>query len=241
MPIVSPRFATGREIWRLGFPRTITPDHKTLIRGYVSPIVFTGTGSGLVSIFKGAPTDTFAITLQFPVGGAPGTATIQTQLQTTEAFAPAELTPPVDPDLGYAVYDIRESGLTVQLSGTFAAGDSYSFTTTESTAQAQQSTAIGGKIARALRTRLGNASMPIEQYGDDIKSIEARMVAYELLRVGGFDPKKGHDLLVMEGNRAAKRDLVRIAEEIEESDLPGQGVIPGVECRSQEPQGVELW
>ncbi len=334
-PIVSPEFCTGRELWLSGMPSTLSPADPAWEPGQVGAITHTGLGAGVLSIFKGGPTDTFSIRVEILSTGILGAATMRWRLQdgkmllqgadpdgdvvmqslqqgvalivqsgasagyavapgavqgqqdvtltVTPATTGAQLaalarggaagllatpvalgagtsvcgqalprTPlPIDPwsltttippdadGLGYSVFDLAESGLVVQFTaGTFTRGDAYAFFTRESPQQARLRRQVSDEIARKLRVR---GQLPLPQVGEDLKLIAARMVAYEMLALRGYDPQNAHDKLVLGRADWARTKLVDIAEELEQGDQDGQGVVAGIAARSQPPQGVGPW
>jgi hypothetical protein len=232
MAIASPIYCTGRELWRLGMPRTVTPADPGFTPGQVSTITHVGLGTGTVALFSGGPTDTYTVTIEVVLGGAPGTCTVRYRLLPAEAWSLTQLIPTG------GVLELAESGLTVILAGTFVAADTYSFTTVISPQIDMMLHAISGEAARRLRVR---GALPLAEWGDDLRLIVARLTAHELLALRGFDPRSNHDQMVIARARLARSKLAKIAEELEQTDLAGQSSTLGVACHSQPPQGVDLW
>ena len=64
MAITSPTYCTGRELWRLGMPRTVSPADPGLSQGAVGPLAkVVAAGVGTLTVLAGAPTDTYAVRL----------------------------------------------------------------------------------------------------------------------------------------------------------------------------------
>lgn len=238
MAIVTPEYCTGRQLWRLGMPASLRPDDPGFVPGLVSAIVRTGAGPGVISIHSGGPTDSYSVRIEVMGSGALGVATMRYRLQDAEAWSVTTLIPADEQSLGYSTWVLPESGLVLRFSGSFTATDVYTFVTVESPQAADLRRAISGEMARKLRVR---GALPLTEWGVDISLIAARLVAYELLAIRGYDPQSKHDQLVSARAEWARNKLTGIAEEMEQSDLPGQSAVLGVACSSQPPQGVDLW
>lgn len=236
--ITSPEYCTGRELWALGMPSTLSPADPAWEPGQIGVISHTGPGTGAVAIFSGGPTDAFSVRLEVLGSGGLGVGTFRWRPQDAEAWSLATTFPADADSLGYSVFHLQETGITLRLSGTFTAGDVYAFSTTESPQQARFRKALSGEMARKLRVR---GHLPLTEWGEDIKLIAARLVAYELLALKGFDPNNQHDKLVLGRAEWARHKIDAIAQELEQSDLAGQSTILGVAASSQPPQGAELW
>lgn len=238
---VAQEYFTGRQLWR-EMPTTVRPravgiagGDPGLHPGYVSAVTRAGAGaSGTVTVYSGGPTDTFAVRLECVAGGALGTATYRTRLQSTEDWSPTLRTP------SDGLVELPDSGMILQLSGTFATGETHDFTTTESAKQVELRQAISLEMDGYLRTR-GAVPLDSDDFGVDLVELGTRIGVYRLLKPRGFNPKSTHDLLIIKGNSQAMARLKRIREEREQGGWGGQDTTAGVACDSQEAQGVDLW
>lgn len=231
--ITTPEYVTGRRLWLLALPRTVTPADPGFEPGQVSTIVQTiGLPTGTVAVHTGGPRDTFAVQLEVMTAGAPGVLAVRYRLQTTDAWS---LTQTVPAD---GVLELLESGLVLLFAGTFGLGATFTFTTIESAQQAALRKGLSGEVARVLRTR---GDLPLAEWGVDLELLTARVCAWELLGLRGYDPKSAHDQLIMERARRAWENLRAIREELEQGDWPGQDATAGVAASSEEAQAVGLW
>lgn len=237
---VAQEYFTGRQLWTLAMPATVRPRAVGLLGGdpglapgRVSAVTRTA-GTGTVTIYSGGPTDTFAARLECVAGGALGTATYRTRLQTAEAWSVTQTTP-TD-----GLVEVPESGLVLLLSGTFTTAETHDFTTVEPAQQVAIRQAVSLEMDRLLRTR-GAAPLDSDDYGVDLSLLGARMAAYEILRIRGYDPRSRHDEQVMMAAKRSRAQLARIREEREQGGWGGQDTTAGVACGSQEAQGVDLW
>lgn len=235
-------YFTGRQLWMLAMPTTVRPravgvqgGDPGLAPGRVSAVTRAGAGAaGTVTVYSGGPTDTFAVRLECVAGGALGTATYRTRLQSTEAWSVTQTTP-TD-----GLVELPESGMILLLSGTFTTAETHDFSTVESAQQVAIRQAISLEMDRLLRTR-GGAPLDSDDYGVDLSLLGARMGAWELLRVRGYDPRSRHDEQVMIAAKRSRAQLVRVREEREQGGWGGQDSTAGVALSSQDAQGVELW
>lgn len=238
MAVTVYRFATGRELWKLGLPGgNITPADRRFVPGQVGAVTRSPNtaGKGQLKV-SGLPTDTFAVRIEIMAEGNLGVATFRDSLDGGTTW---ELTKTVPAD---GVYVLPETGLTLQftagLSPSFQVGDLFSFATVESTQAALMARAVSGRMARKLRIR---GALPQTQWGDDIKLICSQLWAYEMLCASGFDATSRYDQEVLARKKAAEEDLHQLAEEQQQSDLDGQDVLAGVALYSEPAQAKELW
>ena len=244
--LVSPEYCTGRQLWRLAMPSTLSPADPAWVQGQIGLVTHTGTGLGQVGVADGGPTDTYQITIEILTTGGPGAATFRWRLQDTDPWSLAVLVPDdglwpqstsVAKRSGFA-----ESGLALRFTATalqpFQAGDLYQLPTVESPQQADLRRAVSDEIERKIKPRGGQ---PARDWDVGLAELAAQKVAYRLGRIRGFDPRAAHDQQLLRGEKHANSELRRIMEEIEQADIPGQDTIPGVDCASQPPQGAELW
>lgn len=233
-------YFTGRQLWSLAMPTTVRPravgiagGDPGLAPGIVSAVTRTA-GTGTVAVYSGGPTDTFAVRLECVAGGALGTATYRTRLQSTEDWSATQRTP-TD-----GLVELPESGMILLLSGTFTTGETHDFTTVEPAQQVKIRQAISLEMDRLLRTR-GDAPLDADDIGLDLSLLGARMAAFELLKIRGYDPRSRHDEQIMMAARRSKAQLARIREEREQGGWGGQDSTAGVACVSAAAQGKELW
>lgn len=244
MPATYPaaqEYFTGRQLWALAMPTTVRPRAVGLLGGdpglqpgYVSAVTRSGGGTGTVAPYSGGPTDTFAVRLECVAGGALGTATYRTRLQSTESWSPT-LRTPTD-----GLVEVPDLGIILLLSGTFATAETHDFTTTEPAQQVAIRQGISLEIDRLLRTR-GSAPLDSDAFGLDLSLIGARMAAWELLKIRGYDPRSRHDETILIAAKRSRAQLVKVREEREQGGWEGQDATAGVACHSQEAQGVDLW
>jgi hypothetical protein len=236
MSITSPSYCSGREVWRLGMPRTVSPADPGLSQGSVGPLVkVAGVGTGTLALLTGAPTDSFAIRIEVGLGGALGTATARGSLDNGLTWRPTTVIP------SDGVWPLDESGLVLLFTGDQTAGDVWTSSTTESEQQAQMRRAVGARIARWLRTR-GVVPPTAADVGDDFREVAAVLVAEALLDgIRGFEPTTDQRRGVQARADRARVELAQIAEEMVQSDLAGQATTAGVDCQSEPPQGQGLW
>lgn len=230
------RFATGRELWKLGFPGgNFTPADRRFQPGQVSAVAQSGASTGKVKV-TGLPTDTMDVRLQIMSAGNLGTATFRDTLDGGTTWGLTKLIP-TD-----GLYTLPETGLVVQwvagLTPHFLLNDVFSFTTVESSQSTLMAQAVSGRMARKLRIR---GAQPQTEWGADVKLICGQLWAYEMLAVSGFDANSKYDAEVVARKKAADEDLMQLAEEQQQSDLGGQEVLAGVALYSDEPQARELW
>jgi len=237
--ISAPEYCTGRRLWLLAMPSSERPRAVGIEGGdpgfgpgYVSAVTRSGGGTGTVSIYSGGPTDTFTARLEIVAGGALGTATYRTRLQTTEAWSPTLVTPLA------GMVELPESGLILLLAGTFATGETHDFTTVEAAQQVAIRQGIAGEIDWTLRTR---GSLPLEDWGMDLAQLAARCAACELLEARGFDPRSLHDKIILARAKRARQLLRKLRAEIVQGEWGGQGVTLGIAASSQEAQGLGPW
>lgn len=238
-----PTYVTGRRLWLLAMPYSVRPKAQLgieggdpgFVPGQVSTVTRTGAGaSGTVTIYSGGPTDTFAVDLNIVLGGALGTATYRYRLQSTDAWSATMVTP------SSGIVELTESGLTVLLAGTFTAAENHAFTTVESPQQVAIREAIALEVDRLIRTR-GALPLDADDIGADLEILNARLCAWELLSLRGFDPKGKHDQLILHRARRARQALRKIREEMEQGGWGGQDTTAGVALHSQDAQGRDLW
>lgn len=233
-------YFTGRQLWRLAMPSTVRPratgyegGDPGLQPGTISTVTRAGVGaSGTVAIYSGGPTDTFAVRLEIVAGGALGAATFRTRLQAAEAWSSTQTTPMS------GLHELPESGLFLSLTGPFAAGETHDFTTTEAAQQRELRRGVALEVDRLLRTR---GALPLTEWGVDVELLCARCVAWELLGLRGYDPKSGHDALIMERARRSWEQLREIREELQQGGWAGQSSTAGVAMASEPAQGQGLW
>ena len=236
MAITSPTYCTGRELWRLGMPRTVSPADPGLSQGAVGPLAkVVAAGVGTLTVLAGAPTDTYAVRVEIVLGGALGTATARGSLDGGTTWQPTTVIP------ADGAWPLDESGLVLGFAGAQTAYDAWTFATAESAQQAQLRRAKGAQIARWLRTR-GKVPPGEADVGDDFREAAAVLVAEALLdRIRGFEPGTEQRRGVQRSADEARKNLAEIAEELQQSDLDGQADVPGVDCVSEPPQGQGLW
>lgn len=230
------RFATGRELWKLGFPGgNLTPADRRFQPGQVSAVSQSGASTGKVKV-QGLPTDTMDVRLEIMQAGNLAAATFRDTLDGGTTWGLTKLIP-TD-----GLYTLPETGLVVQwvagLTPHFLLGDVFSFTTAESSQSTLMAQAVSGRMARKLRIR---GALPQTEWGADVKLICAQLWAYEMLAASGFDANSKADQEVLARKKKADEDLMQLAEEQQQSDLGGQEVLAGVALYSDEPQARELW
>lgn len=237
MAITDPIYATGRDVWKLGFRGALSPSDKRFVQGQVGVVSFTGTGTGRFKVVSGGPTDSFQIVIVTPNAGDPddGVATYKYSLDGGTTFS---LVMP----LPGPSFELPETGLFVQfipgLSPSFHANDQFTLSTVISPQVQEMIAAVSSRMARFLRPREG---MPLRNFGTDLRLLCSQIVADELLSVGGYDPNSQFDRQVQARAKQARVELDNIMEEIEQADLEEGGHTDGVRCHSQQPQGVGLW
>lgn len=234
MAIVSPTYCTGRELWRLGMPRTVSPADPGLSQGAVGPLAkVVSVGVGTLTVLAGAPTDGYPVRVEIVLGGALGTATARGSLDNGVTWQPTTVIP------ADGAWPLDESGLVLGFAGVQTATDAWTFATTESAQQAQFRRAKGGQMARWLRTR---GVQPQQDFGDDMREIAAVLCAEVMLdRIRGFEPGTDQRRGVQRSADEARKNLAQLAEEYQQSDLAGQDDPAGIRCTSEEPQGKGLW
>lgn len=238
MAVTVYRFATGRELWKLGLPGgNMTPADRRFVPGQVGAVTRSPNtaGKGQLKV-AGLPTDSFSVRIEIMAEGNLGVATFRDSLDGGTTW---ELTKQVPAD---GVYVLPETGLTLNftpgLSPSFQVGDVFTFATVESTQAAIMARAVSGRMARKLRVR---GTMPVNQWGDDVKLICAQLWAYEMLCASGFDATSKYDAEVLARKKAAEEDLHQLAEEQQQSDLDGQPDVAGIALFSEPAQAKELW
>lgn len=234
MAIVSPSFCSGRELWRLGVPRTVSSDDPAMPRGAVSPITkVVATGVGTLTLLGGWPWDTYQIRVEIVTGGAPGVASARGSLNGGTTWQP---TTTIAEDGSWL---LDESGLLLGFGGTQAALDAWTLTTTEAAAQAQVRRIAGAEICRWFRQR---GLTPPTEWGDDFTEINAVLAAWRLLEgKRGFESDTEQRRGLLARVDKAWKDLYEIGEEIQQTDLGGQDKPAGLRCESDCPQGRDLW
>lgn len=236
MAVTVYRFATGRELWKLGLPGgNLTPADRRFVPGEVGAVTQSGASTGKLRV-SGLPTDAFSVLVEIMAQGNLGAATFRDSLDGGTTWG---LTKTVPAD---GVYVLPETGLTLAfvagLTPHFLLGEVYSFTTVESSQAALLARAVSGRMARKLRVR---GTLPVNQWGDDVKLCCAQLWAYEMLCAGGFDATSKYDAEVLARKKAAEEDLHQLAEEQQQSDLDGQEDVAGVALYSEPAQAKELW
>ena len=234
MAIASPTYCTGREVWRLGMPRTVSPADPGLSQGAIGPLSkVVSAGAGTLAVFAGAPWDNAQVRVEIVAGGALGTATARGSLDGGTTWRP---TTTIAAD---GVWALDESGLVYAFAGAQTAGDAWTQTLSESDQQAQLRRAKGAEIARWLRTR---GVQPQTDFGDDLREMAAVLVAEALLDgVRGWEPGTDQRRGLHARAERARQAVAEIAEEKQQSDLAGQDNPAGVRCTSEPPQGKGLW
>lgn len=237
MAITAPTYVTGRRLWLLAMPRSVRPAAQLgiqggdpgFIPGQISALTSSGSPTGTMAIHSGGPTDAFAVDVNCVLGGALGTATYRYRLQSTDPWSATMVTP------ADGIVELTESGILALLGGTFFAGETHSFTTTESPQQKALRDSIALEIDRVLRTR---GALPVDEVGADIELLAARCVAWEMLGLRGYNPKSQHDQIILHRAQRAWRSIKKIREEIEQGAWSGQGTPAGVVASSYPRQGA---
>lgn len=234
MAIVSPTYCSGREVWRLGMPRTVSPADPGLSQGAVGPISkVVAVGTGTLAVMAGAPWDGYPVRVEVFTGGALGTATARGSLDGGTTWRPTTTIP------SDGAWPLDESGLVLVFTGTQTATDAWTFTTTESDQQAQLRRSKGAEIARWLRSR---GVQPQADYGDDLRELGAILVAEALLDgVRGFEPGTDQRRGLHARAERARLALQQFADEIVQGDLAGQDSPAGVICTSEPSWTKDGW